>query len=82
MRKRLQGKELTGHELKSFCILPWIHLNVLPNGSVIPCCISPYDDIYGDGTKTWTLLNTHVKHIDHLGHVLIYRKDLLELFKD
>lgn len=38
--------------------------------------------IYGDGTKTWTLLNTHVKHIDHLGHVLIYRKDLLELFKD
>ena len=34
---------------KTFCILPWIHLHVMPNGSVLPCCVSPYDDIYGDG---------------------------------
>jgi MoaA/NifB/PqqE/SkfB family radical SAM enzyme len=38
----------------SFCILPWIHFNVMPDSTVIPCCISPYDDIYGDGKKQST----------------------------
>jgi MoaA/NifB/PqqE/SkfB family radical SAM enzyme len=23
----------------------------MPDSSVIPCCVSPYDDVYGDGTK-------------------------------
>ncbi len=36
---------------KVFCILPWIHLNVMPDSSVIPCCVSPYDDVYGNGEK-------------------------------
>ena len=34
---------------KKFCILPWIHLHVLPDSTVIPCCISPYNDTYGNG---------------------------------
>lgn len=34
---------------KVFCILPWIHMNVMPDSSVLPCCVSPYDDVYGDG---------------------------------
>lgn len=33
---------------KTFCILPWIHLHALPDSSITPCCISPYDDIYGN----------------------------------
>lgn len=41
-----QAKE---QDSKVFCILPWIHLNVMPDSSVIPCCVSPYDDIYGSG---------------------------------
>jgi len=41
-----QAKE---QDSKVFCILPWIHLNVMPDSSVIPCCVSPYDDIYGNG---------------------------------
>lgn len=36
---------------KVFCILPWIHLNVMPDSSVLPCCVSPYSDVYGDGKK-------------------------------
>ncbi len=38
-------------ESKTFCILPWIHLHVMPDSSVIPCCVSPYDDHYGDGKE-------------------------------
>lgn len=34
---------------KNFCLLPWLHLHVLPDSTVIPCCVSPYDDSYGDG---------------------------------
>jgi MoaA/NifB/PqqE/SkfB family radical SAM enzyme len=36
-------------ESKTFCMLPWIHLHVMPDSSVLPCCISPYDDHYGNG---------------------------------
>ena len=33
---------------KTFCILPWIHLHSLPNGNVIPCCVAPYEDSFGN----------------------------------
>ena len=36
---------------KTFCMIPWIHLHVMPDSSVIPCCVSAYDDIYGNGTE-------------------------------
>ena len=38
----------------TFCILPWIHLNVQPNGDVYPCCMAPYGDTIGN-TKDQTL---------------------------
>lgn len=38
-------------ESKTFCLIPWIHLHVMPDSSVIPCCISPYDDLYGNGSN-------------------------------
>ena len=34
----------------SFCVLPWLHLHVMPDSSVIPCCVSPYSDHYGNVT--------------------------------
>ncbi len=37
-------------ESKTFCLVPWVHLHVMPDSSVIPCCVSPYDDLYGEGT--------------------------------
>ncbi len=36
-------------ESKTFCLTPWVHLHVMPDSSVIPCCVSPYDDLYGNG---------------------------------
>lgn len=39
---------------KTFCILPWLHLHVMPDSSVLPCCVSPYKDSFGDG-KTQTI---------------------------
>ncbi len=38
-------------ESKTFCLIPWIHLHVMPDSSVIPCCVSPYDDLYGNGAN-------------------------------
>jgi len=33
---------------KSFCVLPWLHLNVQPNGDIYPCCMAPYGDTIGN----------------------------------
>ena len=33
---------------KAFCMLPWIHMHVWPNGNVMPCCIADSDDVYGN----------------------------------
>jgi len=33
---------------ETFCIIPWIHLHSLPDGSVLPCCVSPYNDAFGN----------------------------------
>lgn len=38
----------------TFCILPWVHLNVQPNGDIYPCCMAPYGDNIGN-TKDDTL---------------------------
>ena len=33
-----EGKEYLLNKSKGFCILPWLHLYVEPNGDVFPCC--------------------------------------------
>jgi MoaA/NifB/PqqE/SkfB family radical SAM enzyme len=33
---------------KTFCILPWIHLNTWPNGNVYPCCLTDWRESVGD----------------------------------
>lgn len=35
-------------ESKYFCVIPWIHTHILPNSKVIPCCVSHYEDTFGD----------------------------------
>lgn len=37
---------------KTFCILPWIHLNVNPNGKVYQCCITDYDNVCGNSNES------------------------------
>ena len=33
---------------KVFCMLPWIHMHIWPNGNVLPCCVADSDDVYGN----------------------------------
>ena len=33
---------------KHFCMLPWIHTHLLPNGDVLPCCVSDFNDPYAN----------------------------------
>ena len=36
---------------KYFCMSPWTHLHFLPNGDVIPCCLSPVSEVVGNIKK-------------------------------
>jgi radical SAM protein with 4Fe4S-binding SPASM domain len=33
---------------KAFCILPWIHMHVWPNGNAMPCCIADSNKPFGN----------------------------------
>lgn len=33
---------------KTFCIYPWIHMYVNPDGNVLPCCVAEYDKHLGN----------------------------------
>ena len=33
---------------KSFCVLPWLHLNTWPNGNVYPCCLTDWREEIGN----------------------------------
>lgn len=50
MEKNLEKELQELKDSKTFCLIPWIHLHVMPDSSVIPCCVSPYDNVYGNGT--------------------------------
>jgi MoaA/NifB/PqqE/SkfB family radical SAM enzyme len=36
---------------KSFCVLPWLQLHMMPDSSVTPCCVSPFSDSFGNASK-------------------------------
>tara|TARA_S200000501_G_scaffold247123_1_gene231524 strand:+ start:4710 stop:5960 length:1251 start_codon:yes stop_codon:yes gene_type:complete len=37
-------KEFLLKESKYFCMAPWIHMHMWPNGETFPCCIAPADE--------------------------------------
>jgi len=37
-------KEFLLNESKYFCMAPWIHMHMWPNGETFPCCIAPADE--------------------------------------
>jgi len=39
---------------KTFCMFPWLHMNVTPSGDVYPCCSSDYTEPF-DNTKNTSL---------------------------
>ncbi len=47
-------KEFLLNESKTFCMFPWLHLNVTPKGDIYPCCSNDYTQPFGN-TKEITL---------------------------
>ena len=39
---------------KTFCMFPWMHMNVTPKGNIYPCCSSDYVEPFAN-TKDSTL---------------------------
>lgn len=48
------NKDFLLNDSKTFCMFPWIHLNVTPKGDIYPCCSNDYTKPYGN-TKEITL---------------------------
>lgn len=42
---------------KVFCMMPWVHMHMWPNGDVFPCCMSDTD---------WTVGNTNQQRLDDI----------------
>jgi radical SAM protein with 4Fe4S-binding SPASM domain len=48
------NKDYLLNESKTFCMFPWMHLNVTPKGDIYPCCSNNYTTPFGS-TKETTL---------------------------
>jgi radical SAM protein with 4Fe4S-binding SPASM domain len=57
----------------AFCVLPWMHTAINPNGDVMPCCMSKYGFAYGNLNKTPLL-----KDIFNNDTAKSVRKEMLE----
>jgi len=46
----MENKEINpGDKIsKTFCVLPWIHMNTWPNGNVYPCCLTDWREDVGN----------------------------------
>ena len=49
-------KDFLLNKSKTFCMFPWLHLNVTPRGDVYPCCSSDYTEPF-DNVKNNSLEN-------------------------
>jgi MoaA/NifB/PqqE/SkfB family radical SAM enzyme len=45
-------KDFLLNESKTFCMFPWLHLNVTPKGDIYPCCSNDYTKPYGNTKQT------------------------------
>jgi len=57
---------------KSFCVLPWIHLNTWPNGNVYPCCLTDWREEIGN------LKDNTLEELWNGDTMKSIRKDMLE----
>ena len=46
------NKEFLLKESKTFCMFPWMHLNVTPKGEIYPCCSNNYTSPFGSTKET------------------------------
>lgn len=57
----------------AFCVLPWMHTAINPNGDVSPCCMSEFGFSYGNLNKT-----PQLKDIFNSDTAKSVRKEMLE----
>lgn len=47
IQKNIEGRKIfdkeSMDESKAFCMLPWVHLYISQFGTVVPCCVTPWD---------------------------------------
>jgi MoaA/NifB/PqqE/SkfB family radical SAM enzyme len=46
--RQQMNKDFLLNKSKTFCMFPWLHLNVTPRGDVYPCCSSDYTDPFAN----------------------------------
>lgn len=46
------NKQYLLNESKTFCMFPWMHLNVTPKGDIYPCCSNNYTTPFGSTKET------------------------------
>ena len=44
----MKSTEYLLNESKYFCMMPWVHMHIWPNGNCMPCCMSDSTDIFGN----------------------------------
>lgn len=44
-KTELENLLINNKDNKTFCMAPWTHMNIGPNGDVYPCCLMPLTDI-------------------------------------
>lgn len=73
------SKEYLLKQSNTFCILPWIHMYVNPQGDAAPCCISGYAATAGGIGSTKT---TTIPEIINSAEMKTLRRNMLNGIKD
>ena len=71
IRKKLSMTESSPKDV--ICAIPWIHLNLEPNGKVVPCCLTSHHNYFaGDLNKD------SIEEIWNSNNMKTLRKDMME----
>lgn len=58
-------------QLSKICVLPWVHLNILPSGNVIPCCVGSHNYVVGN------IATQHISTIWNSDQMKLLRKQMI-----
>ena len=76
------NKEYLLKESKSFCMAPWIHMHMWPNGETFPCCIIQPEDIKLTGKNRKGMANSNDNTIKEIWNCETLRQLRLNMIDD
>jgi MoaA/NifB/PqqE/SkfB family radical SAM enzyme len=76
------NKEYLLKESKSFCMAPWIHMHIWPNGEAFPCCIVQPEDIKVTGKNRKGMANSNNSAIKEIWNCETLRQLRLNMIDD